>query len=254
METRSITCICGVRSRVRVTAAGQRLRCPNCKAILIVHCGCGKRLSLVGVPVGSSGRCPGCMRRHLPPFQSAPGATSKISQRNSVKGPPTPHENSLKVCIKCDIPKPANRSFFGSNRVGNLRGRCRSCDNEATRQHAEQRPDLKAGREKRRQNRQGGFVATRVLKLALIDDQGSLCALCGGDLSGIGEADVDHLLPLSLGGSNSESNLVVAHRRCNKEKSGKSLADYEAWRARVGLEANSYTSYKIVSARNCAQY
>ena len=37
---------------------------------------------------------------------------------------------------------------------------------------------------------------------------------------------VDHLTPVAQGGSNDQSNLVLAHRTCNQEKANKTLREY----------------------------
>src|SRR6476660_1455781 len=46
--------------------------------------------------------------------------------------------------------------------------------------------------------------------------QGFLCALCGETLGE--EIDVDHILPVCSGGSDSMSNLQVLHLRCHRRK------------------------------------
>lgn len=43
------------------------------------------------------------------------------------------------------------------------------------------------------------------------------CALCGMPLT-FEEATLDHIVPLSKGGTNDISNLQLAHKKCNWEK------------------------------------
>jgi 5-methylcytosine-specific restriction endonuclease McrA len=54
----------------------------------------------------------------------------------------------------------------------------------------------------------------------LIARDGLLCGICG-DFLDPGLADVDHVHPKSLGGSNDLSNLQLAHVTCNRSKQAK---------------------------------
>lgn len=65
----------------------------------------------------------------------------------------------------------------------------------------------------------GGRRAQRLLQLTL-ETYGSICHLCG--LPGADSSD--HLVPRSLGGSDSLDNLRPAHRRCNSSRGNKLLS------------------------------
>lgn len=45
-----------------------------------------------------------------------------------------------------------------------------------------------------------------------------ICGLCSRWIKRIEDANIDHILPRSLGGSNHKSNLQLAHRKCNSIK------------------------------------
>ena len=47
------------------------------------------------------------------------------------------------------------------------------------------------------------------------------CGLCGEQITKRKEATIDHIIPLSRGGSDSVHNVQVAHEKCNQEKGNK---------------------------------
>lgn len=47
-----------------------------------------------------------------------------------------------------------------------------------------------------------------------------------------GLLEVDHVTPISKGGSNRLSNLTTACRRCNRQKKDKTVKEFIAWRRR----------------------
>jgi hypothetical protein len=59
---------------------------------------------------------------------------------------------------------------------------------------------------------------------ALHRRQNGLCALCGGPLK-LADADLDHIVPRSLGGMSARSNLQATHRRCNSAKGATFVGD-----------------------------
>lgn len=58
----------------------------------------------------------------------------------------------------------------------------------------------------------------------LYDRQGGLCAYCGVELKH--KYEVDHVIPLSRGGSNNKSNLALACQYCNRSKGSKLLSEW----------------------------
>ena len=63
--------------------------------------------------------------------------------------------------------------------------------------------------------------------------QVGLCCYCWQDLDGIGS--VDHMTPLSRGGSNEATNIALCCRRCNSAKGARTVAEFKA--ALLGREA-----------------
>lgn len=45
-----------------------------------------------------------------------------------------------------------------------------------------------------------------------------------------GKLEVDHMLPISRGGTNDLSNLVTACQHCNRQKHDKTVSEYLKWR------------------------
>lgn len=52
----------------------------------------------------------------------------------------------------------------------------------------------------------------------LIERDGAFCGLCKGEIKHISAIDVDHIVPISRGGSSALDNLQVAHSWCNRSK------------------------------------
>jgi len=56
---------------------------------------------------------------------------------------------------------------------------------------------------------------------ALVVEQGGLCYLCSKALGA--DCSLDHVVPLTRGGSHEQFNAAVAHKACNSKKNAKSL-------------------------------
>lgn len=63
--------------------------------------------------------------------------------------------------------------------------------------------------------RRSGITGT--LRIAVIERDGYLCRLCGGEVEP-SDVHIDHILPFSAGGPTVLDNLQVAHSRCNIRK------------------------------------
>lgn len=56
-------------------------------------------------------------------------------------------------------------------------------------------------------------------RLALFEAHKGVCHLCGGRIDGTREAwDVEHIIPIAIGGDDDESNCAPAHKSCHKVK------------------------------------
>lgn len=62
-----------------------------------------------------------------------------------------------------------------------------------------------------------------------------VCYLCT-ELVPRAQASVDHVIPLSKGGKDDETNYKLAHVKCNAEKGNMTLEDYKRFKARQLIE------------------
>ena len=63
---------------------------------------------------------------------------------------------------------------------------------------------------------------------AIIERDGPWCYLCGCEVAPA-DIHIDHVIPLSRGGSHTADNLAVAHSFCNQSKKDKTPEEYWAW-------------------------
>ena len=71
-------------------------------------------------------------------------------------------------------------------------------------------------------------------RIAAWDDAGRMCHYCDDPLARPGtrkgrNTHFDHIVPVSKGGTNKKSNLVVCCRWCNTKKAGRSYIDFLYW-------------------------
>ena len=156
-----------------------------------------------------------------------------------------------KACKKCNEIKPADRQHFGSTPSGALRGACRRCVNLKSKQYAKANPKSVRDRASRRKSLANSFIPSDELKTRLFSEQNGMCALCCETMDKASLLDslvlqVEHLTPVSRGGTNDEENLVLAHRSCNQEKKQKTIPEYIAWRLKVGLPSLSFLLPKLI--------
>lgn len=103
---------------------------------------------------------------------------------------------------------------------------------ELCRQWARENPDaMRAIVAKRRAIRNaadGLYTADDVASMLM--DQGCKCALCQSQIGGELRFHVDHVIPLSRGGSNWPSNLQLLCVPCNLSKADKTPEEYAAYK------------------------
>ena len=87
---------------------------------------------------------------------------------------------------------------------------------------------MSAGKQRAGAAQPSGCWIRRERRLALYVRHRFRCVYCGTDLRNAAPADLtlDHLLPRSAGGDNSNENLVLACRSCNSARQDKPWADY----------------------------
>ncbi|MCI0557958.1 MAG: HNH endonuclease [Nitrososphaera sp.] len=110
---------------------------------------------------------------------------------------------------------------------------CKSCSNVVVR---------RSQKRKRKQqpfyratiftNRRAPGVVTEKMLSAIYDNQQHLCFYCKADMDVVGW-HLDHLLPVSKGGTNDPDNLAFACGFCNRAKNDHSVEEYLHWLAGV---------------------
>ena len=101
-----------------------------------------------------------------------------------------------KECSSCHIVKPCDQFWPDHNNKSGLRSRCIECSKKT-------------------------YLA-RGKRLAMIDLLGGKCAICGST----DKLEIDHIIPLNLGGSHDTSNLQVLCGKHNRKKGNKPPAVY----------------------------
>ena len=96
-------------------------------------------------------------------------------------------------------------------------------------------PYRKRHRARARKNGAKGMFDQRDVE-ARIDAQACRCHYCGEELdfSGPNKFQPDHFIPISRGGSNWPSNIVIACRTCNKAKGAQMPWEYRPARFEEG--------------------
>lgn len=156
-----------------------------------------------------------------------------------------------KSCKDCGKIYPVTREFFGQFKnkradgtvnIG-FRNSCRSCMAANTKRYDAENPENVLERRLRREqavNKSGGsYTESEIRELRRkLNDQ---CRFCGVALNGDG--DIEHLTPVSRGGSSNINNLTLSCYKCNMEKTNKTLDEYLLWRIERNL-TNRQVYYK----------
>ncbi|QPB43420.1 HNH endonuclease [Rodentibacter haemolyticus] len=143
-----------------------------------------------------------------------------------------------KYCKDCGEYLPVDREHFGQYKNkrsdGSIkvayRNSCRKCMAANTAKYHRENPLAMAARIKRRSQHMeiaGGSYTEQEISI-LRNKLNDMCRFCGKSLNGGG--DIEHLTPISRGGSNNINNLTLSCHKCNKEKTNKTLFEYLEWR------------------------
>lgn len=143
----------------------------------------------------------------------------------------------IKRCKDCGNEYPETREYFGQyknirggiTKIG-FRNSCRRCMADRTAMHSAENPHLVQARMDRRkeleEQAEGHYTDFDILKIRR--ELNDACRFCGTPLNGVGE--IEHLTPLSRGGTNYPRNLSLSCLNCNREKTNKTLEEYREWR------------------------
>ena len=154
--------------------------------------------------------------------------------------------STIKKCKDCGISYPETRDYFGqykNQRKGGVtigfRNSCRKCMASRTSRHSELNPLMVKKRQQRRANAeesaQGEFTDDDIIFIrSQVADN---CRFCGTPLNGKGE--IEHLTPVTRGGSHNRNNLTLSCPKCNKEKTNKTQLEYLEWRRERNLNVRN---------------
>lgn len=212
------------------------------------QCGCGKMAGPSRDNVPARGLKKG------EPVRFVRGHAIPIKRRDPAQATPEGYTDGLCVtCTKCGQSKPATTEYFGTSELGQygLRSRCKDCCNRIARDrhlanpeiaaqstrkwratHKEQQaeymrayknanPDLIRMISRRCRARQFGAEGEHTITdvKRQYEAQEGKCYYCGvvvGDTY-----HVDHIVPLSRGGTDNPDNLVISCPRCNQRKNNR---------------------------------
>ncbi len=73
---------------------------------------------------------------------------------------------------------------------------------------------------------QGSKWITRKKRLAIYLRDGLACAYCGATIEDGAMLTLDHIIPHCEGGSNAETNLVTACRKCNSSRANRTVEGF----------------------------
>jgi len=93
---------------------------------------------------------------------------------------------------------------------------------------------------------QGSKWITRQKRLAIYLRDGMACCYCGATVEDGAMLTLDHIEPHHNGGSNHESNLVTACRRCNSSRADRPVAEFAQAVAEYldhGVQATDITAH-----------
>ena len=93
-------------------------------------------------------------------------------------------------------------------------------------------------------------------KMRFWQSRSGICICCAQPIEEhqFNAAQLDHILPLSIGGTDTDENLALAHDGCNRSKKNKSLEAHWEWRFDRKLGAVRLTYFHIDNAIMAACY
>lgn len=89
---------------------------------------------------------------------------------------------------------------------------------------------LKAHRRRAQKKNVGGKISVGLAQKLLLLQRGK-CACCGLPLGD--DFHMDHIMPMALGGPNTDDNIQLLRQRCNSQKSSKHPVDFMQQRGRL---------------------
>jgi len=110
-----------------------------------------------------------------------------------------------------------------------------------------QKPAIKAApRKTRKESWQGMNWIRQEKRLSIYLRDGLACMYCGASVEDGAVLTLDHVKPWSMGGSNSERNLVTCCAKCNSSRGNRPVEEFAA--AVAGYVNHGVTAESILSA------
>lgn len=152
---------------------------------------------------------------------------------------------ATRVCKKCGKSKPATDDYFNILPSGNFRGTCKSCMAKNTKKHYDKNPKKTKERAKeyKSQKAESGGEYTDLDVERIRRSLHDRCFYCDVELNGKGE--IDHKIPVSLGGTNSPDNLTLSCTKCNRDKHNKTAIEFLEYRKKMKLKVRM-SSYGMI--------
>jgi 5-methylcytosine-specific restriction endonuclease McrA len=148
-----------------------------------------------------------------------------------------------KCCKDCGKVFPETRDYFGQYPTTRANGEvkisyrnsCRECMAANTAAHAVRNPEMGQKRSKDRAERakKSGGSYTEAELAGIRAALSNRCRFCDTPLEE--SCQVEHLTPVSRGGSSFVRNLTLSCAKCNKAKHNKTLEEFVAWRKERSL-------------------
>lgn len=144
----------------------------------------------------------------------------------------------FKTCIACGKDKPVDDSYFGFGfkTTGIPKARCKACYRERAANHHSNNLEQGRARSQYHRDKRNLYVEGVISeeeKNRLRKLQRNKCAYCGQGLGTDGE--LDHYIPVELGGSNDITNRVWACQTCNRNKGRKMPEEFLRAKKRYGV-------------------
>ncbi|MCI0562931.1 MAG: HNH endonuclease [Nitrososphaera sp.] len=135
------------------------------------------------------------------------------------------------VCRDCKTPLNDDNWHHSQKKIGHYR--CKTCyravSRRAEKRWRKQNPFYKAASTT---NRRAPGIVTEKMLTTIYENQNHLCHYCKADMDVVGW-HLDHLVPVSKGGTNDRINLVFACGFCNRAKHDHTVEEYLDWLAGV---------------------
>ena len=124
-----------------------------------------------------------------------------------------------KICARCKQWKDADAFYLYKRNKSGLTSYCKVCNREVTTEYIKTdkgKELMRFSQSKARAKAMGGAVGVLPSLSILWERQDGKCAYC--DLPLPDRFELDHVIPIAMGGSHTEENVVLACKPCNRQK------------------------------------